>query len=71
MNEDLEAFDIEDWDQDKLQDDIESIYFEEIIEDEFYPEEINRKIFSPKVLEESDGENENSPLIIILKILKE
>ena len=53
MDEDLEAFDVEDWEQD----DIESIYSKKI-EDEFYPEEINRKIFSPKVLEESDGANE-------------
>ena len=57
MDEDLEAFDVEDWEQD-IQDDIESIYPEEIIEDEFYPEKITREIFSPEALEDFDGEND-------------
>ena len=46
MDKDIEAFDIEDWDQDELQDDIESIYPEEIEEDELYSEKINREILS-------------------------
>ena len=45
MDEDIEAFDVEDEDKDELQDDIECIYSEEI-EDEFYPEETNTEIFS-------------------------
>ena len=40
MDEDIEAYDIEDWEQD-IQDDVESIYLEEIEEDKFYPEENN------------------------------
>ena len=58
MDEDIEAYDVEDWDQNDIQDDIESIYLEEIIEDEFYPEETNVEMFSPVVLEKSDGEIE-------------
>ena len=58
MDEDIEVFDVEDWDLDELQDDIESIYPEEKEEDEFYPEEITKEIFSLEVLEESDRENE-------------
>ena len=56
MDEDLEALDVEDWEQD-IKDDIESINSEKI-EDEFYPEETNREIFFPKVFEKIDGENQ-------------
>ena len=55
MDEDLKAFDVEDWEQ-EMEDDIESIYSEKI-EDEFYPEEINREIFFSEVPEETNREN--------------
>ena len=48
---------MKDWGQNDVQDDIKSIYPEEI-EDKFYPKETNIKIFSPEVLEESDKKNE-------------
>ena len=69
MDEDLEAFDVEDWNQNDIQDDIESVYPEEI-EDKFYLEENNIEIFSSEIIEESDGKDEKQSFDYYLQNLE-